>query len=215
MIPRLGGALGVLLLLAGCVSPSPATTPPTTAPDAPASASAPPAAEAVLRPRPTFAAATTITAAGVGPARVGMTVAEGTAARILAAPPRVCVDPRTDAFLRAFPGVAVEWTDGGLRTVVVGSTAYATETGVRAGDTRARLERAYGDRLRLVPRDLAHFENLGGRGGPLNERFGPVIPAVEERGGVLLFPLFEGRVDHIQVVPPSTDRLLTYAGECA
>lgn len=207
-------ALAVLVLLHGC-APGPSVPPPVAPapPDAAASASAP--APESLRPRPTFAAASTITGAGLGPARVGMTLADGVAARLIVAPQTLdCVELRTDAFLRAFPGVATEWTDAGLRSVVVGSKDYATQAGVRAGDTRAQLERAYGDRLRLVPRDLAHFENLGGRGGPLTERFGSAIPAVDDGAGVLLFPLFEGRVDHIEVVPASAGRLRTYAGQC-
>nr|NLI49433.1 hypothetical protein [Propionibacterium sp.] len=196
------------LLVVGCSAQAPVASSP------PAAAAAPSAAEA-LHPRPTLTSASLVTATGVGPVRVGMTLAEGVAARIVApGAPEPCADLRTDAFLRAFPGVATEWTPDGLRTVLIGSKDYATAAGVRVGDSLADLRRAYGDRLRLVPRDLEHFENLGGRGGPLSARFGAAIPTVAGADGVLLFPLFEGRVDHLEVVPAGEDRLLTYAGEC-
>ncbi len=204
------GVVVAAALLAGCVgqvAPVPSPTPPVPSPTG--------TSAATLRPRPTLTPATLVTTSGVGPARLGMSLAEGVAAR-LAVPvePAPCVDLRTDAFLQAFPGVTLEWTTDGLRTVVVGSKDYVTEAGVRTGDSAAALRSAYGDRLRFVPRDLGHFENLGGRGGPLAERFGATIPAVAGEGGVLLFPLFEGRVDHIEVVPAGGDRLPTYAGEC-
>lgn len=207
-VPQPGGATGPSSASAATT----ATAEPTASTPATTTASPTPTASASFDLR----SSRTITAAGIGNLTVGLPLADGIARRMVVANPDLtCGDVDTDALLRAFPDVHTDWTPSGLRALNVTNTEYATEAGVRVGDTLATLKRAYGADLKLVPRDLDHFASLGGPGDPLGSRFGDTLPVVRTGDGFLLFPIYAGTVAQIEIGRlDASGAYVPYVGQC-
>ena len=153
-------ALAVLSLSAAACSPEPATQPAAppisnsaAAPSAPAPAPAPPAGTAATTP----AAAAPLTAEGWGPLRVGMTLAEITAALGPDANPDAAggADPAScDEFrpARAPEGMLLMVEDGRLsRISLIRASRVKTDRGLGLGAAPAEVRAVYGSALQATP----------------------------------------------------------------
>ena len=141
-------ALLAALAFAACTPAS--NEPALTAPETPA-----PAAEAP--PAPTPASGGTLTAEGFGPLKIGMTLAEVTAALGPDANPNSVGGPDEEACNefrpeRAPEGVLVMIQEGKLtRISLVEMSTIKTDKGLGLGDTSETIKAAYGDQAKATP----------------------------------------------------------------
>jgi len=126
--------------LQGAVSIADVPTAP--APDAPP-------ADAVLGQRRLTSAAR-MSFSGVGPVRIGMTIREARQAARTAISMGGEVNPgcASDRFLPAHLGLSTLTISGRIASLSVSRRGVATQSGIRVGDSFARLRRTYGDALR-------------------------------------------------------------------
>ena len=144
-------APALFLLAAGCGSNEPGNATNQTA--AQASAAAEPAANAATVP-PAPNADRVLTAEGYGPLRIGMTLAEVTAALGPDSDPEAVGGPEPemcDQFrpARAPEGLLVMMEDGRLtRITLMSGSEIQTDKGLRVGATAAQVRAAYGPAIR-------------------------------------------------------------------
>ncbi len=95
----------------------------------------------------------TVTEAGYGPLNIGMTVADAAAAVGAPAPSTAGLNPECGypQISNIPPGVRVMAVHDTVARVDVDSGSTATGTGVRIGDSEARVRDAYGSRLTVQP----------------------------------------------------------------
>jgi hypothetical protein len=94
---------------------------------------------------------------GVGPIKLGMTLAEArkAARRGIIAGPEVTKDCRHDTVLpRRFGLTTLRWKSK-IRVLYVTRTAMPTRRGIRVNDTLERLQNRYGSRLTERPSDVS------------------------------------------------------------
>lgn len=157
-----------------------------------------------------------ITTRGIGPLRVGMTVAQGQALGVLVAQPGdfgCDVETHQKAWHTRHPDLWDEWWASGLSMLYTRSPAYATAEGIKVGSTLADLQAAYSDRLVLAPNDDTTF--AGGSGGFPRSGHGARIPVLVDGDTFVSFPLRNGTVQSIQVGSRLPDgRYDWFTGNC-
>lgn len=110
-----------------------------------------PGSTAVKPARPDTAI--TMTAAGFGPLRIGMTVANAAAALHSPVPSTVGLDTACAyvPIANAPVGMRVMVTGGTVARIEIDSSSIATGLGVRVGDSEARVHQLYGSRVTVQP----------------------------------------------------------------
>jgi len=148
MMRAIGGVLIVAAMLVGCSGG---------APEADEQAAAPAAAPKAAAKAPEIARAAVLTAQGWGPLRIGMSLAEITAALGPDAEPDAVGGPEPEACdqfrpARAPEGLLVMVEEGRLtRVSLINQAAIETDRGVRPGDGAAAVRAAYGKDLVVSP----------------------------------------------------------------
>nr|NLI51068.1 hypothetical protein [Propionibacterium sp.] len=132
----------------------------------------------------------TVTTAGIGELRIGMTVAEGVALGIATDEDQGCVPwTLSELGMQRYPEVWTYWNSTGLKGLATKDPRYVSYSGVRPGDTMARVRAVYGDRLTEVPLDADHWMTIDESALPSPDapHWGLTALAVDEGGPALVF----------------------------
>lgn len=218
------------------VSPTPSATPSETPSAAPSASPSPtPSGTPWAQPTPsgsptpdgTTAPPATgdrlVTASGIGELRVGMTLAEGIAAGIATDQAQVCSQyDFSEAGNARFPAIWAYWGESGLHGFAVNGDPYspdaaaigeyATDRGIRIGDTLADVEAAYGADAETVTNteqdwDAVHPE--AGLPGALTD-----MRAVRSGDNALVFIAEDGAIRYIVVTTVNADGKLAGIPSC-
>ena len=170
MIARVAAALVMSVVAASCAGgdddpPAQSTTLASTAPSTTTTPTSAPAAAPRLELR------------GLGPVRVGMTVAEAAAALGVELEPATAPTPACTLYAPAsgWEGVAFLVANGVVARVDVTAGATATAEGLALGQSETEAQQRYGDRLRVSDHDLL----LGGH-------YLTLVPTAREDAGFRL-----------------------------